>query len=223
MANGLVTAHKEDADVLTLAPSLFDSVVINRAQAIGSVHEADRHHQHTNFVLVRSPIDERAWIDALDVFVNRRGYGAGIAPVAVKPIEIPPTLWNEADEQVSYLWLALRGAISNPAVRRPDGTVLLRLGRGLGVEIRATSTAKAVSDAVILSARGRDRFGVTQLVDSGLRRGEYRELNVVIPSTLILHTGQARLQIDVVSSPLLGLTVPAAALHDDDDDGGDDD
>jgi hypothetical protein len=224
MATALREVNKEDADVLTFAQSPFDSVVIDRAQSIGAVHEAERHHHHrTNFVLVPSPIDERAWIDALDVFVNRGGYSSGVPPVAVRPLEIQEGLWGEADEQVSYLWLALRAAISNPAVRRPDGTMLMGLGRGLGVAIRATRTAKKVSDAVIVAVRGQNRFAVTQLVDSGFRRGEYREINVAVPSTMILHREQARLQIDIVSSPLLGLVMPSAALDDDDDDSSDDD
>jgi hypothetical protein len=240
MTAALHSIPDEDANILRFTPSPLEQVVIERDKGLHIVREksspSSYYVQHTNFVLVDNQsiegqpgdggqnIIERRWIDALDAFIEPKSSSPAGAPrVTLNPSELPSNFWADADYQAALLWLALRNAASAPAVRRHDGAVMLRLGRGLGIIVQASETAQPMPPAAILTVGGRDQAELMKLVDTGLRRGDYETINICVPKGLTVHHERTRLRIDVIASPLLGLALTSAAVVDDDRDDSDDD
>lgn len=162
------------------------------------------------------------------------------AKVTVASLAIGANIWENADQHLAQIWLALRAALERPnAVRIPSG-VVCSLGAGLCAHLTVferpneppRDPVAAFDTTVSLDQRGQSfevSLNFTSLRTHSARVGNYEtSIGVHVPARLILRTSDLSATITFLASPLLLASTPgvigtvaatvAASIDDDDDD-----
>ena len=160
-------------------------------------HDVVAQDQHT--------LDDQ-WLDAYEAFQA----GARFAGKIANSIYLGPVrdTWpcHDADTLLSIAWLALSASLDHaPAVRSPNGTVLLSLGGGIAAEIGVTSTTNDVgplrailSCGLAWSGSSPPRVSLTTPIAAGVDHIDY-----TVPRGIVLLAEHVRAEIHFTASPLL--------------------
>jgi hypothetical protein len=70
-----------------------------------------------------------------------------------QPLQLRPDLWQEADLELAFAWIALRRALSTPQhIQLPDGAILLHTGGPFFAELRITPLAHTSPHPSVLAS-----------------------------------------------------------------------
>ncbi|MGE0397197.1 MAG: hypothetical protein AB7T06_10795 [Kofleriaceae bacterium] len=224
--SSVARCDEADANVLLFTQAPFATIVVDRERsALGFVRDqrdVDYGYgpRRTHFVGGKEMPDERVWIERFESFLAKRFLSPGAPPVEVTPYDLSEHVWAAADDQLALMWTFLRQIRHRSFVQRHDGKAIVRVSPGLGIQLTGTrmSTTRASATAIIDTTEREQSFGggIIHSVSHDISLGitGYNNITASVPLPITLYSGDVRLSVGVIASPLFGFVAGLGSLGD---------